>query len=276
MDWLTDRCLFAIAVFFYGVSAIYSIFLFRKGFRRDDRINYFILLGAFAFHTAAMLQRGFSLDRCPIRNLFEATMFTAWTMVAVYLVLGLWSRLRFLGAFASPVLLALGVFGLMPDLDKPAGKLHFEVGNWLSVHVALFALSYGALGLSAVAGIMYLMQERDLKLHKLRAILSRMPPIQRLDLVAKRLLIAGFSMFTLALAVSMAGYKHFQGKFFTDDPKMVWSLFVWALYLALILMRWRFAQGGRRFAWGTILMFTFLLLTFWGASAWSPLHHPKP
>src|SRR5512138_1006178 len=105
---MTDRQLFATAVFFYGLSTFYSIFLFRKGFRKDDRISYLMLLAGFAFHTAAMLSRGFSLDRCPIRNLFEATMFVAWTMVAVYLVVGLWPRFRFLGAFASPVLLGIG------------------------------------------------------------------------------------------------------------------------------------------------------------------------
>ena len=99
MVWLTDRYLFALAVLFYGLGAIYSIFLFRRGFRKDDRINYLILLVGFVFHTTAMLERGFSLNRCPIRNLFEATMFIAWTMVALYLVLGLWARMRFLGTF---------------------------------------------------------------------------------------------------------------------------------------------------------------------------------
>ena len=55
-----------------------------------------------------MIKRGFSLERCPVNNLFEATMFVTWTMVAAYLMFGIWSRLRFLGAFVSPLLFALG------------------------------------------------------------------------------------------------------------------------------------------------------------------------
>lgn len=276
MAWLTDRHLFAIAVTIYGLSAFYSIFLFRKGFRKDDRINYLLLLTGFLFHTGAMLQRGFSLDRCPIRNLFEATLFVAWTMVGVYLVAGLWPRLRFLGAFAAPLLAAIGVFGLMPDLDRPGTTLQLDTGNWLSVHVALFSIAYGAFGLSAVAGLMYLTQERDLKMHRLRAVLSKMPSIQRLELTSGWLLLAGFGILTLALGVSFAGFKHFKGQFFTGDPKIIWSIFVWVLYLVLVVMRWKFAQGGRRFAWGAIGGFTFVLLTFWGASFWSPLHNPTP
>jgi ABC-type transport system involved in cytochrome c biogenesis permease subunit len=49
---------------------------------------------------------------------------------------------------------------------------------------------------------------------------------------------------------------------------------VWLLYLGLIVMRWRFAQGGRRFAWSALGSFVFVLLTFWGTNVLSPLHNP--
>ncbi len=86
----------------YGLSATYSIFVLRKGFREDNRINYLLLFAGFVFHTTAMFKRGFSLERCPINNLYEATIFIVWTIVASYLLTGAWARLRFLGAFASP------------------------------------------------------------------------------------------------------------------------------------------------------------------------------
>ena len=94
----------------YGLSSAYSVFLWRKGFRTDDRANYFLLLTAFALHTVAMFLRGFNFKQCPVNNLYEATVFISWTIVAAYLVIGLLPRLRFLGAFASHVLLFMGVF----------------------------------------------------------------------------------------------------------------------------------------------------------------------
>ena len=111
----------------YGISAVYSIFLFRKGFRQDNRVNYLLLFAGFLVHTLAMTQRGFALNRCPVRNLYEATLFIEWTMLAAYLVFGLWHRLRFLGAFASPFLFGIGLFALMPGLDviKPDARFHF-------------------------------------------------------------------------------------------------------------------------------------------------------
>lgn len=255
---------------------VYSVFLWRRGFRRDDRVNYLLLLAGWGAHTLAMLLRGFSLSRCPVNNLFEATIFTLWTIVAAYLVVGLWPRLRFLGAFASPLLFAGGVFALMPPLDPPHGPAPAFVGGWTSLHAALILLAYGAFGLGSVAALMYLTQERDLKVHKLRAVLALLPPIQRLEMIVSRLLLAGFILLTLGLAVGAIWVERPPGVVFLHDTKVIWSLFVWLVYLGLLVMRWRFAQGGRRIAWGAVGSFVFVMLTFWGSNLLSGIHHPAP
>ena len=278
MDWFigkdADRHFFLLAVAVYGLSMVYSVFLWREGFREDNRTNYFLLLLAFGLHTASMALRGFRVNHCPVSNLYEATIFAAWTIVTVYLVVAVWPRLRFLGAFASPVLFCMGVFALMPGLDRPHSAGAEPGGAWTSLHAALLSLAYGAFGLSSVAALMYLTQERNLKLHKLKAIFSVMPPIQRLEAIVGRLLLAGFVLLTVGLAIG--GYDLVQlgqADAHRGDPKVVWSVLVWLLYLGLVLMRWKFAQGGRRFALGAICTFVFVLLTFWGVNLLSPIHN---
>ncbi len=264
-----------LAVVLYGVSMIYSVFLWRRHFRRDDRVNYLLLLTAFAFHTTAMLMRGYAIKHCPVTNLYETTTFVMWTIVAVYLVIGLWSRVRFLGAFASPFLLGIGVFALMPSLDVAREVRPDQPFVLTSLHAALMALAYGAFGLSSVAALMYLTQERNLKFHKLQAIFSLLPPIQRLEAAVGRLLVSGFVLLTVGLALGVYGLTRLDDPHaYRGDPKIVWSVVVWLLYLGLIVMRWKFAQGGRRFALGAIGSFVFVLLTFWGSNLLSPLHNP--
>ncbi len=144
-----------------------------------------------------------------------------------------------------------------------------------SLHAALLSLAYGAFGLSSVAALMYLTQERNLKFHKLRAIFSLLPPIQRLDAIVGRLLLAGFILLTLGLAIGAYGLAHVNNaQVYRGDPKIIWSAIVWLLYFGLVIMRWKFAQGGRRFALGAIGSFIFVLLTFWGVNLLSPLHNP--
>ncbi len=273
--WFTDRHFFLLAVFVYGISVIYSVLLWRKGFRQDDLVNYAVLLFAFALHTTAMFERGFRLNHCPVSNLYEATIFAAWTIVAAYLVLGLWPRLRFLGAFASPVLFGIGVFALMRGLDPSPAAGPELPSVWTSLHAALASLAYGAFGLSSVAALMFLTQEHNLKFHKLQAIFSLVPPIQRLEGLVGRLLVCGFVLLTLGLGVGAYDLAQRRNpEAYRGDPKIVWSILVWLLYLGLVLMRWKFAQGGRRFALGTIGTFVFVLLTFWGVNLLSPLHKP--
>ena len=274
MFWFTDRHFFLLAVVLYGLSSAYSVFLWRKGFRKDDRVNYFLLFAAFALHTIAMFKRGFSIASCPVNNLYEATIFIAWTIVAAYLVIGLLPRLRFLGAFASHVLFFMGVFALMPALDPPhAAQPNFSNGL-TSLHAALILLAIGAFGLSAVAALMFLTQEHDLKFHKLRAVFSLLPPIQRLERVMNGLLFGGVVLLTAGLAFSPLLLKQKYGVYFKNDPLIDYSVVIWAFYLVLLISRWKFGQGGRRFAWSAVGSFAFILLTFWGFLLLSPIHHP--
>lgn len=271
---LSDRQTFLVAVVLYGLSAVYGIFLLRRGLRQDNRVNYCLLAGAAACHTLAMLRRGFSLQHCPINNLYEATLFVGWAIVVTYLAIGVWGRFRFLGAFASPILLAIGVFALMPGLDPPHGDHPVFTGGWTSLHAALILLSYGAFGLSAIAGIMYLTQEHNLKFNKTSAVFSLMPPIQRLEVATGRLLLVGFLLLSAGLAVGIVALKIAQGSYLSSDPKVLWSGLVWTACLALLISRWQFAQRGRRMAWGAVAMFAFVLLTFWGTTLLSGIHNP--
>ncbi len=93
-------------------------------------------------------------------------------------------------------------------------------------------------------------------------------------MVTWRLLLTGFSLLTLALLISMSYLNKTQGSYWSGDPKVIWSFLVWAMYLGLMLMRWRLEQGGRKFAWGAVAGFAFVLLTFWGTNLLSPIHNP--
>ena len=274
MAWFTDRHFFLLAVIFYGLSSAYSVFLWRKGFRTADRVNYMLLLAAAVLHTTAMVLRGFNLHECPVNNLYEATSFIAWTIVAAYLVIGAFRKLRFLGAFASHILLFMGVFALMPALDPPhAAQPDFSHGL-TSLHATLVLLAIGAFGLSAVAALMFLTEEHDLRFRKLRAIFSLLPPIQRLERVMNNLLVSGIVLLTAGLSFSPFLLKERYGVYLKHDPLLDYSVFIWLFYLALLVARWKFGQRGRRFAWSTLGSFIFILLTFWGFLLLSPIHQP--
>ena len=272
MNLITDRQLFLVAVGIYGVSMLFSLFHWRKGFRQDSLVSYLLVFGAFLFQSGAMALRGFSLKHCPVNNLFEATMFITWTTVACFLAVGLFSKLRWLGAFASPMLFVMGVFGLMPALDPPHGPKPNFVNPLASLHAALIFLSFGAFGLAATAALMYLTQDYDLRFHKLRAVVSVLPPIQRLAKVCAWLATAGLILLTGGLGIYPILLHQKPELMHKNDPILIWSWVIWFAYVVLLVLRWK-KGGGRNFAWGALVSFIFIVLTYWGMILLSPIHN---
>ena len=89
------------------------------------------------------------------------------------------------------------------------------------------------------------------------------------------LLLAGILLLTAGLCISPFLLKEKYGVYFKNDPLLDYSVFIWLFYFTLVVARWKFAQGGRRFAWSTVGGFTFILLTFWGFILLSQIHqHP--
>ncbi len=274
----SDRLYFLSAVGLYGLATGFAVLMWQRGFRRDNRALYLLIFAGLMLHTAAMFQRGFRLDACPINNLYEATVFLLWTAGTAYLGLGLFSRLRFVGALVAPLLFSVGVFALMPALDPPRGSHPIFNTNqtWQSAHAALILLAYGAFGLGGLAGVMYLAQARDLKQHKARAALSLLPPISRLESATGTLIVGGLLLLSVGLITGVRYLKLATGSYASGDPFVLYSVATWLVYAALLLARWRFDQRGRRFAWGAVMGFGVLLLTFWGVYQLSGLHAPGP
>jgi len=275
MAWFTDRHCFLLAVTLYGGCTIYSVFLWRKGFRRDDWVNYGLLAAGVLVHTLAMTKRGLTFHSCPVNNLYEATTFLLWALGLASLVYSLLPRLKFLAAFTAPVLFTVGIFALMPALDPPAGPTPEFSGALRSLHAATILQAYGAFGLAAVAAAMFLAQQHDLKVHKLRALLSLLPSMQRLELITTRLVLAGFALLTLGLAVGSQLPRQDGAPFFADT-KVLWSGLMWLVYLEALAAHQFFGRPARRFAAGVILAFVFLLLTFGLTNRWSALHQNPP
>ncbi|MGC8743213.1 MAG: cytochrome C assembly family protein [Verrucomicrobiia bacterium] len=275
MIGLSEKNCFLIAVVLYGISAIYGVFLMRAGFKRDDRINYFMLLAGFCLQTLAMLQRGISFSHCPVHNLYEAILFVSWSLLLGYLIIGIHPRLRFLGIYAAPVVLALGILAKMPGMDQQTPTLiENNPKFWVNLHATIILFSYAAFGIAGLCGMMYLSRIHSLKYDKVVAFFSHLPSAERLEKVLFESLVAGVLMLTIGILIASFALKPPSGLTYAADPKVQWSIFVWLLYVFIIILHKKFSIGPRRLAFSAIGSFAFILLTFWGFNLMSKIHNP--
>ena len=272
---IPERLWFLSAVIIYGLGLLYSIFVWRRGFQYNNWTSYTLISIAFVMHTIALTSRGFSLQQCPVNNLYEATTFILWTISLSSLICGLWPRLRYIGVFTAPLLFSVGVFAMMPGLDPAYGDEPNFINGWSSLHAALIMLGYGAFGLSAITGSMFLTQDRNLKFHRASAIFSVLPSIQRLEKLITRSLMLGLILLTAGLTIGAIFLDLPDGVSFWNDSKVIWSLLVLGFYLTLLIAHIKFDQRGRRYAWMAIIIFGFVIFTFWGTNLLSSIHNPK-
>src|SRR5699024_3130279 len=121
------------------------------------------IIGLFAQLTY-FVTRWIAAGHAPVSNIFEFMTSLGMCIVMVFffifIIIYLIYRLTILGLFALPVALILIAYAsmfptelspLQPSLQSP----------WLYIHITTVALSQGILGISFVAGLIYLIKQID-------------------------------------------------------------------------------------------------------------------
>ena len=142
------------------------------------------------------------------------------------------------------------------------------------LHLTCALLSYAAFLIACLFGMLFLIQERQLKHKTMGWLFHRLPSLETLDRVTFHSLTLGFGLLSLGVGLGFIGSAVLLGRWWLDDPKAYLTLLLWAMYLAIWLVRWRAAVRGHRVALYSMLGFGLVLLTFVGASRFVPTLHP--
>jgi ABC-type uncharacterized transport system permease subunit len=164
-----------------------------------------------------------------------------------------------MGAFTAPLVFAMQTFALLAPIDV-RHPVKLPANPWLEFHASISLVAYGTFALACIAGVMYLVQERQLKTHQLRSIFYHLPPLTDLFAAITRLLWWGFVLYTIGL---MSG-------FFVPAPaglpwgQVVCAFGVWLLYAAILQGRHLHRLAPKRVAVLCILGFSVALTLLWG------------
>ena len=190
--------------------------------------------------TALLVGQATSADGFPWGTWAGSLNLFVWLVVGAYLIWGCKPRYRLLGLVVMPiaaVLLALAWAGGGTGLESGG-----DSGVVLAIHVGLMLAGFASLTLAAGMAALYVWQERRLKRREKRLLRVRVPPLDALDRLAARSVLAGLVLLALGIG---AGASRFQRGDF--DLAMAVTAAILVVYLALLVLRhegWR----GRRAA----------------------------
>ena len=260
-----DRYLLVASTLCYLAAVVRTFLSIRAGTLQLGRFNFFAILTGFLLQTAFLSVRGHALGRCPLTNLFEVLTFLAWSVALIYLLVGPVYRLSLMGAFTAPLVILIQTLALLTPIDV-RHPVRTPVNSWLEFHASMSTIAYGAFALACIAGVMYLVQERQLKTHNLFSIFYHLPPLSDLFVAITRLLWWGLGLYTLGL---ISG-------FFIGQPlpriQVFCSFAVWILYAAILQGRHLRQLAPKRIAALCIIGFSAALTLLWGITFTAQLH----
>jgi ABC-type uncharacterized transport system permease subunit len=251
-----DRSFLLLATLLTAVGGVLGMLSVHRG--RRSHWTVILLSSAFLCQIGFLSVRGQVRAACPLTDTGEILAFLAWALTLFYLLIGPAYRISLLGVFTAPLVFIFQTLALLPGVMTQHPQ-RIAAGNpWYETHSAMSVLSYGAFALAAVAGIMFLVLDRQLKEQHLKSGLFRnLPPVRDLLISLIRLLWLGSGLLTIGVAAG----------FLMPSQPSAWAhlaaaLAVWSCYIALIIIHRVRGLTGRRLSLLTVIFFLTSLLVF--------------
>lgn len=233
-----------------------------------------IALGAislgFIFHLVSLVEHALVVKHFPVSNIAEATSLFAFLITLGFLLVYWAYRISSISVFIFPIVFVM-TLGAAVSHRRPKFDLPILEATWLPVHISFALVGYVALFLAFVSGLMYLIQERELKRRKPRAFYYRLPPLEVIDNVAYWALTIGFPFITIAIILGTVGAASAWGPQWLEDPKIWLTFLMWFVYVALVYSRVSAGMRGRKAAYFSMIGLVAVLAS-WSANYLSAHH----
>lgn len=262
---------YSVFVIYLVSTAVYSAYLFFQ-IDRLQNVGRYLIFSGFFIHSIAIGYGLITTRQFPVNNLHEVLSLAVWALAGAYLFFRYRYGLKVLGIYAAPLItIVLAVSLLLPR--EPAQTKIVLNNFWIVLHVAVVIIGESAFAMAFGIGILYLLQERAIKSKHHGFFYRRLPSLELLDQTGYACIVIGFTLMTIGLIVGFIYAHSVWGRFWSWDPKEVFSGITWLVYAALIHGRLAVGWRGRQAAVMSIIGFSVVLFTFVGVNFLFQGHH---
>lgn len=253
--------LHGVAVALYGAAAVWLGLAFARGERRLPRGATAVFVAGLLVHAGGLAAYADRWDQLPLAGLGPA-------LSTLALLIGVGALAAAASGGAGPLeLILVPVVALLVGTAagvgiRPAAEPTVFRGPWLAFHVVLAFVGYAGLTVAFAAGLMYLLQFRELKSKRFGAIFRFFPPLDTLDRVGRRALLAGFPALSLALILGWAWTASFQRSLALRNPQVIWGVLTWIVFVVALTARAGGGHQGRRAALASVIGFAVVVLAY--------------
>ena len=246
----------SLIVYFVAIVLQFSALVFKK--ERLGRIAWLAFLAAFCAHTLYIIVRGAVAHRLPLSNQFEFATAFSWGVSLLLVILRIRMKADWLSAIVMPMsffilsyaaLQPRAVTDLMPALRS----------GWFGFHIGSAVISYAAFVVAGCVALRYILVSRK---HRKEDAFK----LEQMDFLSYRMIALGILMLTVTILTGAFWAEQAWGAFWTWDPKEVWALITWIIYVVYLHLRLRGKKKGLFMAWYALISVPVVLFTFAGVN----------
>lgn len=254
-----SRALLSIACHLYGTAAIVALVFLVRPTRLTGQVARWSTVAGLALHGVA-LAMAFTAQQFSPLGVGQGLLTVSWLLLAFFVAVDFKRDIPVLAAFVLPIALAMLIPGLLLSGSAVPRAVQEPL---LPVHIAVALGGLAAFAFAAGVGVVYVLMERQVKAKKFGLLFSRLPPLQTLDDLNRRLVVGGFIALSFAFVT---------GAFFASargglrwDPKELATIAAWLVFAGVLIARLFAGWRGKKVALLTLTGFGFVLVSFLSA-----------
>jgi HemX protein len=247
----------------YLLVAIDYGFLFFASQPFAERTATPALRGTVLLHFAYLVGEVVQWKQLPAATVPQALSVVAFAVAVVYVFVEWHGRARTTGFWLVSLvfffqLLSAILASLLTHSSPPDRAIFHD--PFFSLHVSLALLGYAAFVVAAAYAFLFLQLYRDLKAGRFSTFYGKLPPLEVLERMMIGAIWVGFVTLTGAVLTGAFWVERLHTGSL-HDPKILFTLAIWALYGAALLMRRLRRWQGRQTALASLTGFGVILFS---------------
>ncbi len=248
------------AAIYAGAALVYGASL-AEGRRVASWAGSVLILLAVFLHAAAVAGYVTTFGELPLVGLAPSLSTFAFLLGLTALGASALEETRPIALVLLPIVVVLQTVAAVLGVE-PAGEAMAFRGAWFGLHVLLAFVGYAGLSVAFAAGLLYLLQFRELKVKRFGRMFRFFPSLETLDRLGRWSLVVGFPALTLGLVIGWGWAARFDQEYGPGNPKVLWGVITWLVFVAALTSRLTGSRRDRRGALVSVVGFVFVIVTY--------------
>jgi cytochrome c-type biogenesis protein CcsB len=209
----------------------------------------------------------------PLASMFDTLSFFVLIIIAEYIFIQSRQHMAVLGAFVvsmATLVMLVGFFGPSKTSVEPLPEKLQSYS--LTIHVPLILMAYAAFAIAFAVGLVFLIQERQIKSKKPSFLVFNLPSLDELDTMIFHIILFALPLLGLGILNGAHWAQVAWGRYWDWDPKETWALITFLVYLGYVSARLIGGWRGRKATYLSLIGFFVVIFTYVGVDHLSKLH----